>query len=1035
MGRNIRPLEVNISFVFLLVCKFQDVWTVERTVRTSFLYSNIMKHKNCIIHKIALSVLLTGACLLGGAKVKPVIHYNFGKAGNVTYASAPERLDPVAGKEQLIAVGRPVFYADAPGDKKMKGEGGILFNGKGDGYRCVQSPVGPSENQLLEIWVKPRGTKSAGQEDWQVVVANGNPKEGYTLAQRGSRWVLLSGDEGRVEIGEAVPNVWTHLAMVVNGGKGTVYMNGKKTKKFDPAKAVAPNFSVAVAADGTHAFYGEIYEVRYSTFAPGKFDPASDFLLDYKKIKEQSQQRTAERRELIRNIETEGLGKELVASLPEVRQEKDWLIQSVVDPCRLLIEKSGDGLTSRFSLDNGLVSRTFYVGDNVACVGYKNQSAETEYLRAVKPEARICLDSVWYEVGGLKKQPEMSYLLESWYPQLEASETAFVLEKIETGLPLERYPWKQKNNAASAEWPAKGLRMEMTFGPTVSMPEMKDIRVKVNYEIYQGIPVVTKWIEVVNEGSETVLLNEMETEILAVNQDQVKRLHVESDFSFALVNADLQGSALMHYAGTPKNYHVGSSTTKWRVDPEYNTWASHNQAEDKFLGFLHHNLLISTLPMGPNTVLSREKPFKSYLTFELLQDNDDRERQTLGHRRMYKTLAPQTTESLIAGGITSHDEAKLKTFIDQMAELGLEQLDIMAWPGISHDNLDSAYVQHWRKIAAYARERGIVMGGYELQVASRGRGEQVDCIHPETGKPGSLFGQSVCIASEWKDSYYGRMWEFFDKTGLMTYNMDGPYHGDPCASTVHPHHTGLEDSQWQQWKSQVEVIHELQSRDMYIPIPDWYFLNGQCVTGMGYREASANLTPQQQLLLGRQYIYDGTWHKLPTMGWMTLQLVGFYSNDPRVGLEPLCENLDRYEQQLVQYLSSGCHLTIRGNRLYDTPETKQMVSKWINWFKTYRDILTSDIIHVSRPTGRDLDCLMHVNPFIRHKGMVVVFNPTDREISKSLRLPLYYTGLKGKATINKADGTSSVCVLDDKQELQLDVRLKPNETAWFLIEE
>lgn len=114
----------------------------------------------------------------------------------------------------------------------------------------------------------------------------------------------------------------------------------------------------------------------------------------------------------------------------------------------------------------------------------------------------------------------------------------------------------------------------------------------------------------------------------------------------------------------------------------------------------------------------------------------------------------------------------------------------------------------------------------------------------------------------------------------MTYNMDGPYHGDPCASDKHPHHRGLADSQWEQWKTQVEVIHELQRRGMYIPIPDWYFLNGQCATGMGYREASANLTPQQQLLLGRQYIYDGTWHKLPPMGWMTLQLVGFYTNDP-----------------------------------------------------------------------------------------------------------------------------------------------------------
>lgn len=42
--------------------------------------------------------------------------------------------------------------------------------------------------------------------------------------------------------------------------------------------------------------------------------------------------------------------------------------------------------------------------------------------------------------------------------------------------------------------------MEMTFIPTESMVDVKDIKVKVNYEIYQGLPLIAKWIEVVNEG-------------------------------------------------------------------------------------------------------------------------------------------------------------------------------------------------------------------------------------------------------------------------------------------------------------------------------------------------------------------------------------------------------------------------------------------------------------------------------------------------------------------------------------------------------
>lgn len=978
-------------------------------------------------------IILALAGLLGTgvqAKVKPIVYYNFGKAGNVSFAVAPDQLLPESGSGTLTAIGGPLFYADAPKDKAMKGQGCILFGGKGEGYIGKQAFGTPAGNTVFEVWVKARDTDKSG-----VVVANGSNKEGYTFQQRGTRWSFNSGSTGRVDIGEVVKGQWTHLAAVIDREQGTVYINGKKSKSFNPTKAFAPSFSIALTNEEKEPFHGEVYEIRYSTFANGAFNPNTDFLLDYKVLKERNKSREAEQLALIRQLEQPGVGKEVVSVLADKEQTDDWLIRKVNDSCRMLVQKSSDGRSSTFQLNNGLVSRTFYVSDNVACVGYRNLSNNAEFLRAVKPEARICIDSTWYEVGGLKEQPEKSYLLDSWYPQLEASEQAFTLAGVETGLPLMRYPWKPKYNAVPTDWPAKGLRIVMTYKPTTSMPEVKDLEVRVNYEIYQGMPVMAKWIEVINHGNKKVTLNQMECEVLAVNQDQVPRMHVESDFSFALVNADLQGSALMHYKGNPKAYHVGSSTTKWVVDSEYNTWASHNQAEDKFLGFPHHCLLLSTLPMGPNTVVSKEEPFKSYLTFELLQDSDDRERKTLAHRRLYKVLAPQTTESLITAGITSHDEKKLKGLIDQMTELGMERLDIQAWPGIDHEKLDSTYVQLWRTIAAYAAERGIIVGGYELQVASRGRGAEFDCIHPETGKQGSLFGQSVCIASRWKDKYYTDMWNFYDRTGLKTYSMDGPYHGDPCASTVHPHHTGLEDSQWQQWKTQVEVLHETQRRGMYAAIPDWYFLNGQSSTGMGYREASSNLSPQQQQLIGRQYIYDGTWHKLPTMGWIGIQLVGFYSNDPRVGLEPLCENLDRYESQLVQFLGSGCQFTIRGNRMYDTPETKAMVSKWINWFKQYRDILTSEIIHVSRPTGRDLDCLMHVNPFIDHKGMVVVFNPTSKEISKEMKLPLYYTGLKGKATIIAADGSKKVYPLNGKEELSLPVTVKAGGTVWYLIEE
>lgn len=417
------------------------------------------------------------------------------------------------------------------------------------------------------------------------------------------------------------------MAAVFDNGTGTLWVDGEKTGTFRSSKAVAPCFSIVLSQEAKHPFTGEIYEVRYGTFAEGNFDPNADFLLNYKVLKAETKSRREARRALVRGIETPGAGKEIVSRLEYAVQDKDWLIRPVADSCRLYVQKSEDGLTSVFQMNNRLVARSFYVSEGIACVSYKNLSNGAEYLRAIKPEARVRIDSVWYEVGGLTGQPEAPYLLDSWYPDLKAPALAFELKHVKTGAPLKRYPWQSKNNSVAADWPPKGLRVEMTYRPTADMPGVKDIGVKVNYGIYQGIPVIAKEMEVINHGEKEVCVNEVECEVLAVNQDQVQRIHVESDFSFALVNADMRGSALMHYAGDPKLYHVGASTTKWRVDPEYNTWATHNQAEDAFLGFQHRNLLVSTLPMGPETRVGKDTPFKLFITFFKIEKGDAKGRK------------------------------------------------------------------------------------------------------------------------------------------------------------------------------------------------------------------------------------------------------------------------------------------------------------------------------------------------------------------------------------------------------------------------
>ncbi len=988
----------------------------------------------------SLGLLIAFSAIADEVGVEVLAHYELGQGGSITYESAVPTLENlVQDGADLDRIGQPVIYADAPRREAVP-QTSVLFREAGQRYEGADHIGRASDALFMEVWVKVQGQEALDTDGrLRGIVANGNGARGWVIGQIDDNWVMFIGAIGRVDIGRIVPDQWVHLAAVNIGGSGALFLNGERAGSFSVGGDFNDGFSIGTSGNPSESFEGLIHAVRVGRALPD-FDIMRDTLLAGSDLAQIAQLRSEELRRYfmarVDNIIKEREGSRLVERINHPFVGQDWLVEPVNQAAEMQVHYDHEREIVLLSLGNGLISRTFLFSDNLACVSMRQLGNQAEFLRSIKPEARIKIDGQWHEIGGLTGQPENGYLLDAWFGDLRGRPDAFRFVSLELSEPQARYPWEHKYNAVPADWPPKGLRASMTYeAPENIDPRHSEITVTIHYEIYEGIPVMAKWLTLDNGSKESIAVEEIETEILAVAPDQIDRLHMESDYAFAIVNAHPDGSALMHYrADSVPDWAAPGSTTLWERDPEHTSWATHNQAEDLFLNFPHFSKVKSHIPLGPDEKIEAEGRFESHITFQLLQDSDDRVRRTLGHRRLYRILAPQVTENLLAAGITSQDEEQIKGFIDQMYELGFERLDIMAWPGINHVNLDPDYVAKWSRISEYACERGIIMGGYELWIASRGRGAHVDCIDPETGRRGSFFGNSVCLASEWYDSYTDRMWRFFDKTGFMVTNFDGPYHGDVCASTEHKYHRGLADSQWRQWQKQVGIIHEFQRRNFYAMLPDWYFLNGQTSTGMGYREATANLPPQQQLLLGRQYIYDGTWHKTPTMGWMTLQLVGFYSRDPRLGLEPLSENIDRYELGLIQHLGSGCQLTVRGDRLYDTPEVKEMVRKWVDWFKKYRGILTSDIIHLGRPTGRDLDAMMHANSQLNERAMVIVFNPTSNPIEREIELPLYYTGLTDTAMVREQEGESVRYELDREYSIRVPVNVAAGDFTWLVVE-
>ncbi|HPY51717.1 MAG TPA: hypothetical protein PLO68_17750, partial [Sedimentisphaerales bacterium] len=221
---------------------------------------------------------------------------------------------------------------------------------------------------------------------------------------------------------------------------------------------------------------------------------------------------------------------------------------------------------------------------------------------------------------------------------------------------------------------------------------------------------------------------------------------------------------------------------------------------------------------------------------------------------------------------------------------------------------------------------------------------------------------------------------------------------------------------------------------VYLNVPDFYYLTGSTKCGMGYRETNWSLPRAQQILHGRQNIYDGTWTKTPSMGWMFVPLTEYHGGGPAATIEPLRDHLDAYETHLANNFGAGVQACYRGPRLYDGDQTKAVVKTWVDFFKRYRDILESDVIHLRRADGRDIDGLLHVNPQLKIKGLAMIYNPLDRPVERNLTLPLYYTGLTDTARIRKKEGDWQPYKLDRRYNVTVPLRVEPAGVTWLVIE-
>lgn len=718
----------------------------------------------------------------------------------------------------------------------------------------------------------------------------------------------------------------------------------------------------------------------------------------------------------------------------------DWLVDG--RPYVARVRRSADG--ARVVLENGLVRREWTIAPDVACVSFRNLVTGAELVRAPRPELRLALEdggapttgagpdavvgtpattlraaSARFEsVGGLVGQEDHAFLTPAMLAVLARDPAArWRCTELRAG-PIEpRLAWKRVRHDEGRPWPPPGV--ELVFRFVRDDPDGAGPILDVRYELHDGLPLVSKSFVLENRGRAR-LLHAFDAEVLALVEaesivDPVADwrrpdLHVESDFAFHGMDAK-----------------SSSRVVSFEPDPEYATQVNYERRTPA--------LLVCRPPIGPELALAADERFESFRVWELALDSSERERAGLAQRRMYRTIAPWCTENPLLLHLRVADDASVERAIEQCAAVGFETIVLSFGSGFDVEDRSPSNVARAKRWVELARARGVELGTYSL-LSSRSIDAANDVVDRATGKPGgAIFGSAPCLESAWGRRNFADLLAAFDATGLALLEHDGSYPGDPCASTRHPGHAGFLDSQWRQWSAIRALYGALRARGVYLNVPDFYVLAGSNKTGMGYRESNWSLPRELQVLHARQNVFDGTWTRTPSMGWMFVPLTEYQGGGAAATIEPLAEHLDTYEAHLANNLGLGVQACWRGPRLYDTDATKALVRRWVDFFRAHRAILESDLVHGRRADGRDVDWMLHVNPELEERALAMVYSPLEAAAERTLRLPLHYAGLTAgdEVEVRVHDGAPFRARVDAREELTVRVVVPPRSATWIVV--
>jgi len=320
----------------------------------------------------------------------------------------------------------------------------------------------------------------------------------------------------------------------------------------------------------------------------------------------------------------------------------------------------------------------------------------------------------------------------------DPSSTLFTFLNYSTGSLQAPFSWTpgSRGSDPAIPWPPPGLRLEVFFSGG-SIGQWQGVYVKIIYECFDGIPLLSKQIEIWGSSSGGPMLYSLVVEDLAVN------------VGYAPV-------AGMAYAGSSSDIPSGNpiflGTGKLTVitDLQYGTHA--NWTNDCLLssgcdaGSTQPRVSIGDDP-GLSVPLdgSSAAPWVSVRAYLLLNDDGPEqglavplypssetywgctlgpcepgsgtafegtftERRGLALRRFLLAVAPQVSENPLQYHLAVSDSVSVRAACDQMASVGWEMLVLSYGSGFNLESTDPTYIASVAADVAYCRALNVEVG-------------------------------------------------------------------------------------------------------------------------------------------------------------------------------------------------------------------------------------------------------------------------------------------------------------------------------------